>query len=157
MKRRKILILVACLSLIGLLSSISWAGHKHNSGPPSHAGIWKYRPPWRWWAPPKHKICPPSKDRVITVLNPLGIQPEIQCYPLAPRVATLENQSIYVVDVKYPGTANFANELTALLMDTYPDVNWVYRQKQGTYFEEDPDLWDEIKAEGAGMIIFVGH
>ena len=93
----------------------------------------------------------------MTVLNPEGIRPEVQCYPLTERVADLEGKTIYVVDVKYPSTTNFANELMSLLENKYPEVHWEYRQKKGTYFENDPDLWDEIKTNAAGMIIFVGH
>ena len=76
---------------------------------------------------------------------------------MAPRVASLEGKTIYVVDVKYPSTTNFGNELMALLQQKYPGVTWVYRQKYGTYFQDDPALWAEIKEKAAGMIIFVGH
>jgi hypothetical protein len=145
MKRKNYLLLAGCLFSVVLLTSltsISLAEPKKVTGPPAQANI------------PEYAAAEPSK---IYVLNPEGIQPEIQCYPMAPRPETLTGKTIYVVDVKYPSTTNFGNELMALLKATYPEVNWVYRQKYGTYFQDDPALWAEIKAQAAGMIIFVGH
>lgn len=94
---------------------------------------------------------------LITVLNPLGQPPEIEIFPLAPRFETLEGKMIYIVDVKYPGSKSFAQQLTKALEEKYPGTNWIFREKIGTYFDDDPDLWAEIKKNGAGMIIFIGH
>jgi len=44
-----------------------------------------------------------------------------------------------------------------LLNKRFPDTTWVVRTKIGTYFEDDPKLWAEIKTQGHGMIIGVGH
>ena len=150
MKRKTFLALIGCFFLVVSLSSISLANFQKNSGryqtrkcDIKHHGNKHHEK--------KHH------EKLITVLNPMGIIPEIQCYPMATRFENLEGKTIYVVDVKYPSTTNFGNELMALLEGTYPTVNWVYRQKKGTYFENDPDLWNEIKAQGAGMIIFIGH
>ena len=87
--------------------------------------------------------------------NPLG-QPDKEMFSLAPRFDTLEGKTIYVVDVKYPSTINFRNEL---LLHFKKDIlkQTLYSPKKGTYFEDDPELWEQIKAEGAGMIIFIGH
>ena len=93
----------------------------------------------------------------ITVLNPLGQPPPIKLEPMAARLDTLVGKTIYVVDVKFPNSKTFADELMRSLWERYPDTNWIYREKAKSYFEDDPDLWAEIKAKGQGMVQFIGH
>jgi len=38
-----------------------------------------------------------------------------------------------------------------------PSVKTVARKKVGTYPEEDPKLWAEIKANAAACIMAIGH
>jgi hypothetical protein len=47
--------------------------------------------------------------------------------------------------------------MQSLLAEKYPETNWIVRKKIGTYFADDPELWAEIKEEGHGMIMGVGH
>jgi hypothetical protein len=93
----------------------------------------------------------------ITVLNPRGIQPQIRRIPMAPRPATLDGKTIYVVDTRYPRTREFVEELFNVLKEKYPKTNWVLRDKFGGYVDDDPKLWAEIKEKGHGMIMTVGH
>jgi hypothetical protein len=93
----------------------------------------------------------------ITVLNPLGQPPPIKLEPLALRLDTLIGKTIYVVDVKFPNSKTFADELMRVLKEYHPDTNWIYREKAKTYFDDDPDLWVEIKTRGHGMIQLTGH
>jgi len=93
----------------------------------------------------------------ITVLNPLGQPPALKLIPMAPRLDTLDGKTIYIVDVGYPETKPFFDQMASLLSAAYPKTRWVVRNKISTYFEDDPDLWKEIKAKGSGMIIAIGH
>ena len=93
----------------------------------------------------------------ITVLNPRGIQPPIRLIPMAPRLDTLDGKTIYVVDTKYPLTKSFVQEVYNVLKEKYPKTNWVFRDKIGSYFDDDPKLWAEIKEKGQGMVMAVGH
>jgi hypothetical protein len=93
----------------------------------------------------------------ITVLNPRGIQPPIRLIPMAPRLDTIEGKTIYVVDTKYPLTKPFVQEVYNVLKEKYPKTNWVFRDKIGSYFDDDPKLWSEIKERGQGMVMAVGH
>jgi len=92
-----------------------------------------------------------------TVLNPRGIKPEIRKIPMAPRPTTLEGKTIYVVDTKYPNTKPFVEELYAGLKNKYPETNWILKEKIGSYMQDDPDLWKEIKAKAQGAVILLGH
>ncbi len=99
-----------------------------------------------------------AADRAkITVLNPRGIQPPIRLIPMAPRLDTLDGKTIYVVDTKYPLTKPFVQEVYNVLKEKYPKTNWVFRDKIGSYFDDDPKLWAEIKEKGHGMVMAIGH
>ena len=98
-----------------------------------------------------------AKDDSITVFNPLGQPPPLALLPLAPRLDTLKGKTIYVVDTKFPASKNFFEEMAKILKEKYPDTNWIPRDKIGSYFDDDPKLWAEIKEKGHGMVILVGH
>ncbi len=98
-----------------------------------------------------------EKEPEITVLNPLGQPPAIERVPMAPRIDDLKGKTIYIVDIGFSATDQFLAELKELLQEKYPATTWVLRRKIGTYFNDDPDLWAEIKEKGHGMIMGVGH
>ncbi len=94
-------------------------------------------------------------EEKIAVLNPLGQPPPVKTIPLAPRLDTLDGKTIYVIcsgfcDPSLP-------ELYQLLTEKYPETNWKYVDKIGSYFEDDPRLWAEIKEKGDAAIIGIGH
>ena len=98
-----------------------------------------------------------ADDAKIVVMNPRGIQPEIRKIPMAPRPATLDGRTVYLVDTKYPNTKPFVLELFAALKAKYPKTTWVLRDKRAGYMDDDPDLWKEIKSKNAGAIVLLGH
>ena len=98
-----------------------------------------------------------AQDEKITVYNPIGIKPEIRKIPMAPRPASIDGKTIYIVDTKYPNTKPFVKELYAGLKNKYPETNWVLREKIGAYMQDDPELWKEIKEKAAGAVILLGH
>jgi hypothetical protein len=93
----------------------------------------------------------------ISVLNPRGIQPPIRLIPMAPRLDSLDGKTIYIVDTNYPLTEPFVQETQKVMAAHYPKTNWVYKKKIGSYFDDDPKLWQEIKEKGHGMIMAIGH
>jgi hypothetical protein len=98
-----------------------------------------------------------GQEPKITVLNPLGQPPAIARVPMAPRLTTLEGKTIYIVDIGFTDTHQFFTEMQQLLSERYPKTTWIVRTKIGTYFDDDPKLWTEIKEKGHGMIMGVGH
>ncbi len=107
-------------------------------------------------AAPAPAAVPPSEE-LLTVLNPLGQPPGAELKPLAPRFDTLDDKTVYIVDVKFGGTKPFLSELQTALEAKHPKTTFVVREKLGNYFDDDPELWAEIKDKGAGAIILVGH
>jgi hypothetical protein len=93
----------------------------------------------------------------ITVYNPLGQPPAITKVPMAPRITNLDGKTIYIVDIGFSATHQLLTELQDILRAKYPKTKWELRTKIGTYFNDDPELWKEIKEKGHGMIMGVGH
>ena len=99
----------------------------------------------------------PSQAQKITVLNPIGQAPPIERVPMAQRIDNLEGKTIYIVDTGFTDTHQFFTEMQKLLGERYPKTRWEIRLKTGTYFDDDPKLWAEIKEKGHGMIMGIGH
>jgi hypothetical protein len=98
-----------------------------------------------------------AQESRITVLNPLGQPPPITRIPMAPRLSGLDGKTIYIVDINFTDTHQFFTEMQKLLSEKYPKTAFIVRTKIGTYFDNDPELWAEIKEKGAAMIMGVGH
>ncbi len=96
-------------------------------------------------------------SKKVTVLSPRGIAPQIELLPMAPRLNAIEDKTIYIVDMNFPRTHQFFEEMQKLLASRYPRTTWELRVKVGTYFNNDPDLWAEIKQKGHGVIIGIGQ
>ena len=117
---------------------------------------------WFWIAAllllmPLLSSVPRAQESKITVLNPLGQPPAIVRVPMAPRIDSLEGKTIYIVDIGFTDTHQLFTEMQSLLQEKYPNTTWIVRTKIGTYFNDDPELWKEIKEKGHGMIMGVGH
>ena len=92
-----------------------------------------------------------------TVLNPRGQRPVKERVPMAPRLDTLDGKTVYIIDVRWPYTENFIRELQNALSERYPETKFVLRDKLGSYFDNDANLWMEIKQKGDAAIVAVGH
>jgi hypothetical protein len=91
------------------------------------------------------------------IVNPRGQFPAIQQVPMALRLDSLRGKTIYIVDVRWPYTHQFAEEMGRVLSEKYPDTRFAVREKSGSYMEDDPKLWAEIQERGNGAILTVGH
>jgi hypothetical protein len=69
----------------------------------------------------------------------------------------LAGKTIYIVNVKFPLTDPFLAETQKMFAERYPQAKWVLRDKRGTYFDDDPKLWAEIKEKGHAVIMAIGH
>ncbi|MBN1569539.1 MAG: hypothetical protein JXA73_16970 [Acidobacteria bacterium] len=99
----------------------------------------------------------PAQEQKITVLNPIGQPPPIARVPMAPRIDNLDGKTIYIVDIGFVDTHQLFTEMQKLMSERYPETTWIVKTKIGTYFDDDPKLWAEIREKGHGMIMGVGH
>jgi hypothetical protein len=98
-----------------------------------------------------------AQDGKITVLNPRGNPPPIPLVPMAPRPASLDGKTLYFVDVKYEGGASLLRQIMDWFTQNIPTANLIFREKAGSYDQEDTKLWAEIKEKGDAVIMAVGH
>ncbi|HKV04026.1 MAG TPA: hypothetical protein VJO53_02840 [Candidatus Acidoferrales bacterium] len=93
----------------------------------------------------------------VTAVNPKGTPPPIQLIPMAPRLDTLNGKTVYLVDTGFHGSDVLLHQVEAWFDRNMPGVTVVFRRKAGPYAEDDPKLWQEIKAKGNAVIMAVGH
>ncbi len=111
-----------------------------------------------WLAAGIFAACTQKADQQkIVVLNPTGQPPQTPLIPMASRLDKLDGKTIFIVDVMYPLTHQLFEEMQKVLSEKYPQTNWIVREKAGSYMDDDPKLWEEIKAKGHGMIVGIGH
>jgi hypothetical protein len=91
------------------------------------------------------------------VLNPCGTPPAIRLRPMAPRSASLQGKTVYFVDVRFMNGNVFLDEIRKVFAEQFPGVKTELRQKRGGYTEDDPELWAEIKAQDALVVMAIGH
>ena len=93
----------------------------------------------------------------LTVLNPMGYPPKITRKPLAPRLASLEGKTIYLVDARFDDSELLLREMQGWFADHMPGVKTKLVQLSSVYTKDDPRTWEEIKRNGDAAIIGVGH
>lgn len=104
---------------------------------------------------PKDAVEPQPK---VTALSPKGVPPPVNRFPMAPRTnSTLDGKTIYLVDTGFMAADVVIQQLEAWFKENMPSVKTVARKKAGTYPEDDPKLWAEIKANAVATIMAIGH
>ena len=97
-----------------------------------------------------------AEEAKVTVVNPRGTSPPIRLVPMASRFETLEGKTNYVINIGFGDT--FLPEVQKVMAEKFPKTTWIFRRKAGRdYFDDDPNLWTEIKEKGAGVVMGVGH
>src|SRR4030042_4744071 len=75
---------------------------------------------------------------------------------MAKRLDTLENKTVYMVDIGFGGGYKFMLQLQKWFGENMPSVTTVVKRKPGNVFSDDkPELWEEIKANGQAVVLGV--
>jgi hypothetical protein len=93
----------------------------------------------------------------LTGVNPKGMAPAVQLVPMAPRLATLDGKTIFLVSDGFPGADHFLAQMGNWFKKNMPSVTTEYRLKAGQFADDDPKLNAEIKAKGNAVIMAIGH
>jgi hypothetical protein len=98
-----------------------------------------------------------ARSRPGDILDPFA-QPssDVKTMSMAPRLATLDGKTLYLVETGFAGSFEFMQEVQDWLSRNMPSVKTVLRHKRGTMFTDDPDLWVEIKSKGDAAVLGVG-
>ena len=101
-------------------------------------------------------VRPAAADR-ITVLNPACSSTMAERAPLAPRTfSTLNDKTVFLVDIGWGGPKAGYDVLDVMqgwFARNIPSVKTVLVGKKGPFAQDDPELWQRIKAEGDACII----
>jgi hypothetical protein len=92
----------------------------------------------------------------ITVLNPACSSSMVERVPLAPRITSLEDKTIYLVDIGWGGPRagyDVFQVMQGWFAKNVPSARMVLVKKKGSFGDDDPELWKKIKAEGDACII----
>ena len=100
-----------------------------------------------------------TSQEKITVLTPLGTPPPIKLRPMAPRPASLEGKTVYILDQGYPNSDKLMMEVTAWFEKNMPDTKAVFRRmgRGGKPSPGTPDLFTELKENADAVVIGTGH
>lgn len=98
-----------------------------------------------------------SGGQQVQGLNPRGIPPAVQLFAMAPRLKTVEGKTLYLVSDGFPGADTFLHEIQIWFAKHMPSVKTIYRLKAGGFAADDPKLNAEVKANGNGVIMAIGH
>jgi hypothetical protein len=93
----------------------------------------------------------------VAVHNPLGYPPKVTLKKMAPRLEGLEGRTIYLVDPRFDDSGLFMDQLQAVFARRLPGVQTRLVQMHNVYSRDDPETWEEIRANGDAAIIGVGH
>ena len=96
-------------------------------------------------------------EQKFTALSPKGTPPPVQRFPMAHTLSTLDGKTVYLVDTGFFGADLLLKQVQDWFQQNMPSVKTIYRKKAGTYPENDPKLWSEIKANGNAVIMAIGH
>jgi len=98
-----------------------------------------------------------ESQQKIVVHSPLGFPPPITAKNPAPRLEYLDGKTIYLVDSRFDDSKKLLEQVVAWFADNMPSVRTKLVSLAGYYGRDDPELWQEIKANGDAAIVGVGH
>ncbi len=75
---------------------------------------------------------------------------------MAPRLDSLDNKTIYLVDTGFAGGKEFLEEVQKWFRENMPSVKTVVHIKSGNAFVDSPELWPELKEKADGVVFGVG-
>jgi hypothetical protein len=101
-------------------------------------------------------MAPNGSENTFAVLNPAGVGKEAAPLPLAPRVADLAGKTVYCISQHVGEADKFLKKVARALPTMIPGVKAVFRKKTSAYMSDNPDIWDEIRKEGAAFIYGCG-
>jgi hypothetical protein len=88
--------------------------------------------------------------------QPTMTRDELVPLRMAPRLNSLDNKAIYLVNTGFEGSREFLEEMQRWFIENMPSVKTVLRNKGGNMFSDSPELWAELKKNADGVVFGVG-
>ena len=96
-------------------------------------------------------------DGALTVLNPMAYPPKVSGKALAPRIESLNGKTVYLVDCRFDDSDVFLTQMQAWFAEHLPQVSTRLVRLSSVYLRDDPETWEQIRANGDAAILGVGH
>ena len=93
----------------------------------------------------------------LVVHNPVGYPPKVAGKPLATRLDTLSGRTVYLIDCRFDDSDILLKQVKDWFAEHMPSVKTVYKPINNVYTKDDPETWQEVKANGHAAIVGVGH
>jgi hypothetical protein len=87
----------------------------------------------------------------------VGYPPKITPKALAPRLDSLDDKTVYLVDPRFDDSGLFLRQLQSWFADNMPTVKTKFIEMNNVYTKDDPKTWEVIKGDGDAAIVGVGH
>jgi len=97
-----------------------------------------------------------SSEEKMRVLDPTSPNRMVDRVPLTPRLDTLEGKTLFLVDIGWGGkdaAPSIYEEMKAWFARNMPSVKVEVRQIKGSYMQDQPELWKEIKEKGHAAMV----
>lgn len=89
--------------------------------------------------------------------NPVGYPPIVTKKSLAPRLPTLQEKTIFLIDSRFDDSTRLLEQIEIWLNENLPSVQTHLVPMSGYYGRDDPELWARARAEADAVIFGVGH
>jgi hypothetical protein len=102
----------------------------------------------------RYSVLSPEPEALILntgVFGSSAFEPEYR----AKRLGSLENKTVYLVDIGFGGGYRFMQALQQWFKTNMPSVTTLQKRRTGSFMASDTELWEEIRAKGHAAIIGV--
>ncbi len=93
----------------------------------------------------------------MVVMNPMGYPPAIEQLKMAPRPASLEGKTVYLIDMRFDDGDIFLQQMQEWFAEHMSGVNAVLKRKSGVYTQDDDALFEEVREKGDAAVVAIGH
>jgi hypothetical protein len=92
-------------------------------------------------------------DGIFEVLNPRGVELLKDGTPLNNRLTNLKDKKIYLIDVGKPQSDDVFDAAEQYLAENVPQAKLIRTRKKHDYFQDEPELWDEVQKNADVFIL----
>jgi len=90
---------------------------------------------------------------VYEALNPRGAMPVVNVTPSAPGLSDLKDKVVYVINIGKPYAEGLLGAIADLVSARFPGANVLHVMKKTAYYNDEPELWNEVKQRADAVII----
>jgi hypothetical protein len=97
-----------------------------------------------------------SPEDMVTVMNPVVENHMVDRLPLSPRLNTLNGKTLYMLDINWGGpdaAYSVFEQVAVWFKQNMPEVKTEIRRKNGSYMNNDPKTWEEIKEKADAVLV----